>query len=69
MTFCFECNGHGYIVIEQRVGDKMTTMSQGCRACLTTGQMTELEQAAQIQANEERKARTAEVVRNWRGRN
>jgi DnaJ-class molecular chaperone len=69
MTFCNACNGHGYIVIEQRIEGKLTTMSQGCRECLTTGRVTELEQAAQIAANEERKRRAAEVVRNWRARN
>lgn len=69
MTFCFACNGHGYLVIEQRVGDKMTYQSQGCRECLTTGRVTELEQAAQVRANEERKARSAEVLKNWRARN
>lgn len=69
MTYCFACNGHGYRIIEQRVDGKMTSMTEGCRECLVTGRVTELEQAAQIAANEERKKRSAEVLKNWKARN
>jgi DnaJ-class molecular chaperone len=69
MVECPGCNGHGYLILERRVGDRIEKSSLGCAVCRTQGRVTELEAAAHREAAERCHQRAKETVANWKRRN